>query len=99
MEPRRVVILPSFAASYRVLPSPIQNAVDEAVRRFIDRTNENALKVEKKSGLEGVWAFRIDRGVRAFFVQTKDARGRTINRLFHVGEHDDYRTVTRKRPR
>ncbi len=99
MEPRRTEILPSFIAAYRGLLPKIQNSVDQAVRHFIDRSNENALKVEKKSGLQGVWSFRVDRGIRAFFTQGKDAQGRTVNRLFHVGEHDDYRTVARKRPR
>jgi hypothetical protein len=65
----------------------------------MERSNENALRVERKSGLEGVWAFRVDRGIRVFFVLGKDRQGRTINRLFHVGAHDDYRTVARKRPR
>ncbi|HEX4110998.1 MAG TPA: hypothetical protein VH020_00545 [Stellaceae bacterium] len=99
MEPRRIVKLSSFDDAYRDLSPQIQEAVDKALRHFFERSNENALKVEKKVGLEGVWAFRVDRGIRIFFVQGKDMQGRTINRLFHVGAHNDYRTVTRKRPR
>ena len=97
--PRRIEFLPSFRTAHGTLTPKLQNATTAAVRHFVDRTSENALKVEKKSGLQGVWAFRVDRGIRVFFVQAKDPQGRTISRLFHVGEHDDYRTVTRKRPR
>ena len=97
MVPRRIRILPSFKSAYLGLPE-LQNAIDEAVRHFVDRTNENALQVEKKAGLKGVWSFRIDRGNRAFFTQAKDGDGNTVNHLFHCGPHDDYRTVERKRP-
>jgi len=99
MEPRRIKILPSFEAAYRRLPAKIQDAANAAIRHFVDRSNENALRVERKSGLRGIWSFRVDRGTRAFFTQGKDAAGKTINRLFHIGEHDDYRTVTRRKPR
>lgn len=97
--PRNVILLRSFSVSLANLDQRTRNAVEEAVRHFINRTNENALRVEKKSGLEGIWAFRVDRGTRVFFVLGKDGQGRTINRLFHVGAHDDYRTVARRRPR
>jgi mRNA-degrading endonuclease RelE of RelBE toxin-antitoxin system len=99
MEPRRLVLLPSFRAALQRLAPEQQDATREAVGHFRNRTNENALQVERKSGLKGIWSFRVDVGIRAFFVQGKDEAGRTVNRLFHVGHHDDYRTVGRKRPR
>jgi len=68
----------------------------EAVKQFIDRTAENSLQPERKTGLQGIWASRVTSGVRVFYVQKKDAEG-AYSELFHVGPHDDYRTVTRKR--
>lgn len=99
MPKRRIEFLPSFIAAYRKLPVHLHAPVDEAVRHFVERSNETALKVEKKAGPKGIWAFRVDRGWRIFFVQGRDGQGRTVDRLFHVGEHDDYATVARKRPR
>jgi hypothetical protein len=66
------------------------------VKRFIDRTTEHALLPERKKGLQGIWAFRVTRDVRVFYVQKKDAAG-TYSELFHVGPHDEYRTVGRKK--
>jgi mRNA-degrading endonuclease RelE of RelBE toxin-antitoxin system len=99
MEPRRILLLPSFEAALRDLTPEQREATREALRHFRNRTNENALQVERKSGLKGIWAFRVDGGIRAFFVQGKDEAGKTVSRLFHVGHHDDYRTVKRRKPR
>jgi len=98
MNPRRIELLPSFAAALKDLAPEIRDATLEAVKHFRNRTNENALQVERKSGLKGVWAFRVDRGHRVFFIQENGPDGDKVNQIFHVGPHDDYRTVTRKRP-
>lgn len=67
----------------------------EAVGQFINRTAERSLRPERKKGLAGIWAFRVTSGVRVFYTQQKDSEG-SYSELFHVGPHDDYRTVTRK---
>jgi hypothetical protein len=67
-----------------------------AVSQFIERTAEHSLQPDRKQGLSGIWAFRVTSGVRVFYVQKKDAEG-TYSELFHVGPHDDYRTIGRRR--
>jgi len=47
-------------------------------------------------GLGGIWAFRVTRGVRVFYTREKDEQG-AYSRLIHVGPHDDYQTVGRRR--
>jgi mRNA-degrading endonuclease RelE of RelBE toxin-antitoxin system len=96
MRPRRVRFTASFNRSYRKLPVEVRHKVDEAVSAFIDRSHENALRPERKSGLQGIWTFRVDRGVRVFYTQEQDADG-LISELFHVGRYNDYRTITRRR--
>jgi hypothetical protein len=98
MKPRRVRYVENFNRSLQALPSDIQQQVIEAITSFINRSAENAVRPERKSGLGGVWAFRVTSGVRVFYVQGKDQQG-TYSELFHVGPHDNYRTIERRRPR
>jgi mRNA-degrading endonuclease RelE of RelBE toxin-antitoxin system len=97
MKPRRVKTAPGFDKALRELPPNLREQTIEAVKRFIDRTGERSLQPERKKGLKGIWAFRVTSGVRVFYVQKKDAEG-AYSELFHVGPHDDYRTVSRKSP-
>ena len=96
MRPRRVKTAPGFDKALRDLPANPRNQTIEAVKRFIDRTGERSLQPERKRGLPGIWAFRVTSGVRVFYVQKKDAEG-VYSELFHVGPHDDYRTISRRR--
>jgi hypothetical protein len=98
MRPRRVRFERAFTDALRALPPELRQATREAVGAFIDRSRENALRAERKRGLEGIWAFRVTSSVRVFYVQGTDEKGR-ISILFHVGRHDDYRTIIRRRPR
>ena len=98
MRPRRIKLTEGFHRAFNSLPTAEdREAVTRALRHFIDRSAENALRVERKIGLE-IWAFRVTRGMRAFFVPKRDEQGR-YEEIFHVGPHDDYRTVKRKTPR
>jgi hypothetical protein len=96
MKPRRVKTAPGFDKALRELPVNLRDQTIEAVKRFIDRSAEHALRPERKKGLQGIWAFRVTSGIRIFYVQKKDAAG-AYSELFHVGPHDDYRTISRKR--
>ena len=97
MKPRRVRYAGSFTKSLTNLSPDIQRLVVDAVDAFIMRSRENALRPERKSGLSGIWAFRVTSGIRVFYVQERDTQG-IYSLLFHVGPHDDYRTVSRRRP-
>jgi len=66
------------------------------VKRFVERTAENSLQPERKQGLAGIWAFRVTSSIRVFYEQKSDADG-AYSELFHVGPHDDYRTISRRR--
>jgi hypothetical protein len=96
MRPRRIRFASAFERSYLNFPDETRRMIDAAVAAFIDRSRENALRPERKSGLEGIWTFRVDLGIRVFYTQERDAEGR-ISELFHVGRHDEYRTITRRR--
>jgi mRNA-degrading endonuclease RelE of RelBE toxin-antitoxin system len=96
MKPRRVKTAPGFDKALRDLPPNLRDQTITAVKQFIDRTAERSLQPERKEGLQGIWAFRVTTGVRVFYVQKKDAAG-AYSELFHVGPHDDYRTVSRRR--
>jgi mRNA-degrading endonuclease RelE of RelBE toxin-antitoxin system len=96
MKRRRVRFSPAFERSYLKFPAEARQVIDAAIAAFIDRIREHALRPERKSGLEGIWTFRVDRGIRVFYTQERDAEGR-ISELFHVGRHDEYRTITRRR--
>jgi len=96
MKPRRVKTAPGFDKALRDLSPNLRDQTIEAVKRFIDRSAERSLQPERKTGLQGIWAFRVTSGVRVFYVQKKDTEG-AYSELFHVGPHDDYRTVTRRR--
>ncbi len=96
MRPRRVKTAPGFDRALRELPPNVREQTIRAVRHFIDRTAENSLQPERKQGLRGVWAFRVTSGVRVFYVQKRDGEG-AYSELFHVGPHDDYRTISRRR--
>jgi hypothetical protein len=99
VNPRRIVAAGSFGLAVRDFPLDQQDRIQEAVKKFCDRSAENALRIERKIGLH-CWAFRVPgvSGVRVFYVQRADERGR-FSLLFHVGPHDDYYTVKRKVPK
>lgn len=98
MKPRRVSFTEQFNRAFQELAPELQLQVRAAVQNFRSRTAENSLRPERKSGLRGIWAFRVTGGVRVFYTQEKDEQG-TYSLLFHVGPHDDYRVVERRRPR
>jgi hypothetical protein len=98
MRPRRIRRERAFDEALRELPRELQESVIAAVGDFVDRSREHALRPERKSGLQGIWAFRVISSVRVFYVQETDESGR-VNVLFHVGRHDDYRTIIRRRPK
>jgi hypothetical protein len=96
LRPRRIKLTEGFHKAFRSLRAEEdRDAVIRAIQHFIDRSAEHALRVERKVGLE-IWAFRVTRGMRAFFVPKSDEQGR-YDEIFHVGPHDEYRTVKRKR--
>src|ERR1700693_4844946 len=94
---RRIKIGNGFRIALRKLDPDLQKDVLEAVRKFRERSAENSLQPEKKTGLKGVWAFRVNSAVRVFYVQHRDGQG-AYSDLFHVGPHNDYRAVVNKRP-
>ena len=96
MKPRRVKTAPGFDKALRGLPQSLREQTIQAVKHFINRTAEHSLQPERKKGLPGIWAFRVTSGVRVFYTQSKDADG-AYSELFHVGPHDDYRTISRRR--
>jgi mRNA-degrading endonuclease RelE of RelBE toxin-antitoxin system len=96
MRPRRVRYASGFQKALRDCPPELQAQIIRAVEQFINRTAENSLRPERKQGLDGIWAFRVTGGVRVFYRQAKDAQG-TYSELVHVGPHDDYRTISRRR--
>jgi hypothetical protein len=98
MKPRRIVLSGGFDRAFRELTLDLQRQVRDAIQNFRNRSAENALRPERKSGLGGIWAFRVTSGVRVFYTQLRDEHG-AYSELFHVGPHDDYRTVVRRRPR
>jgi mRNA-degrading endonuclease YafQ of YafQ-DinJ toxin-antitoxin module len=97
MRPRRVRFAAGFDRSFERLSEAAQRAIEEAVAAFIDRSREHALKPERKAGLRDIWTFRVNLELRVFYTQEKDEEGRRVSELFHVGKHDDYRTITRRR--
>jgi len=97
MRPRRVRYADGFTEALRSCTPDLQQRTIEAIQHFINRTAEHAVRPERKSGLHGIWAFRVTRGIRVFYLQERDADG-SYSLLFHVGPHDDYRTVERRRP-
>jgi hypothetical protein len=99
VNPRRIVAAASFGNALRDFPPDQQDGIRDSVQKFRDRTAENAIRNEVKTGLS-CWAFRVPSvaGVRVFHVPRTDANGR-YSLLFHVGPHDDYRTVKRKIPK
>ena len=95
MQPRRVVLTARFGEALKRLSISEIKMVRKAVGHFINRTAEYAIQARPKAGLD-CWAFRVPgTGIRVFYVPGKDDRGR-YEELFHVGHHDDYRTVKRK---
>jgi hypothetical protein len=96
MRPRRVRYAPGFQKALRTYPPELQTQVIRAVEQFTNRTAKNSLRPERKQGLEEMWAFRVNSGVRVFYRQAKDDKG-TYSELIHVGPHDDYRTIGRRR--
>lgn len=78
------------------MPVELQDQTIGAVRHFIERSAEHSLQPERKQGLADIWAFRVTSGIRVFYVQKKDPQG-AYSELFHVGRHDDYRTISRRR--
>jgi len=98
MNPRRVRYADGFIQALNEFGPEQRRQIESAITHFINRSAENSLRPERKTGLRGIWAFRVTSGVRVFYTQGKDGHGRH-SELFHVGPHDDYRTVERKRPR
>lgn len=102
MRPRRVKTAPGFERALRELPRILQEQTIEKSRPSrlsgsLSTALRNGLFVRSgKRGLAGIWAFRVTSGVRVFYTQQKDSEG-SYSELFHVGPHDDYRTVTRRR--
>jgi hypothetical protein len=97
MNPRRVQFTNTFQNALNSCSSELRARVVEAVAAFINRSTENALRPERKSGLGGIWAFRVSGAVRVFYTQEKDKAG-AYSLIFHGGPHDDYRTIERRRP-
>lgn len=99
MRPRRILISATFGDALRTFPPEHQDWIKDAIRKYRDRTADHALRNERKEGI-GCWAFRVPgvSGVRVFHVPRKDDKGR-YSLLFHVGPHDDYRTVKRRIPK
>jgi hypothetical protein len=97
MKPRRIAFAGQFDKAFRGLSPELQLQVRDAIQCFKNRSAENALRPERKSGLGGIWAFRVTSGTRVFYMQEMDEAG-TYSLLFHVGPHDDYRTIERRRP-
>ena len=98
MRSRRILFTNQFDRAFRELTPELQRQAATAIQNFRSRTAENALRPERKSGLGSVWAFRVTSGIRVFYTQEKDEAG-SYSLLFHVGPHDDYRTIERRRPR
>lgn len=96
MKPRRILFTANFNKAFRDLNPELQLQALAAIQNFRDRSAENSLRPERKSGLRGIWAFRVTSGVRVFYTQEKDEQG-AYSELFHVGPHDDYRTIERRR--
>jgi hypothetical protein len=97
MKARRVKFAPGFERTLRNLSIEEQEHAIKAIRQFIDGTAENSLRPEKKKGLKGIRAFRVTDRIRAFYIQKRDGEG-TYNELFLVGQHNEYRTIKRKKP-
>jgi hypothetical protein len=79
MKPRRVKTAPGFDKALRDLPPNLRGQTIEAVKRFIDRAAERSLQPERKTGLQGIWAFRVTSGVRVFYVQRRTPKAPTAN--------------------
>jgi len=95
VHPRRVVLTTRFGGALKGLSADEIKKVKQAIEHFINRTAEHAIQARPKTGLD-CWAFRVPgTGIRVFYTPEKDDRGRFAE-LFHVGHHDDYRTVKRK---
>lgn len=96
MKPRRLKFSPTFWRAYKSLPTEdLKDATDQALKDFASRSNETRLRAERKQGGKRgreIWAFRVDRSYRVFYVQEKDEQGR-YSLLVHVGPHDDYRRI------
>lgn len=95
MQPRRVVLTARFGIALRTLTPDEIKSVRKAIEHFRNRTAEHAIQARPKVGLD-CWAFRVPgTGIRVFYDPKKDDRGRYAE-FFHVGHHDDYRTIRRK---
>lgn len=97
MKSKRVKYAPGFDRSLRKLSPEDRERVIAAIREFINRTAEHSLRPERKKGLPGIWAFRVTDSIRAFYTQKRDKEG-AYSEIFHVGPHDDYRTVKQRKP-
>lgn len=99
MKPRRIVLADNFRSALSNFGATERDRIQQAIRQFRDRGAENALRPTLKEGLK-CWAFRVpgSGGIRVFYEQRTDTEGRYAL-LFHVGRHDDYRTVQRRLPK
>lgn len=95
---RIVRISPTLDRQLRRLTPDQAEAVRQSLKRFIDRSAEHSLRPEKKSGLGGIWAIRVNSGDRLFYVQETRSDGQTVSVFFHYGPHDDYRVIERLKP-
>jgi mRNA-degrading endonuclease RelE of RelBE toxin-antitoxin system len=99
MEPRRIEFTNHFVSVLKRLDPNFREEVKEAIQHFVSRSNENALRVERKEPPSlNAWAFRVNKGNRVFFTTRENPQGKVFI-LFHVGMHDDYRAMRRKLPK
>lgn len=98
MNDRRIQFHDRFRKSLMKLSPEIILATQESLRKYKSREAGNGLKPEPKNGSPEFWAIRVTQNYRAFFVKMKDDMGR-YDLFFHVGPHDDYRSVSRFVPK
>lgn len=94
MPKRRVEITPAFEDAYLALSPQLQDRVVAALSSFSEMTADNSLRPELKNGFDNVWSIRVSKGYRAFYKKLRDKEG-AIFYMFHVGPHDDYKSLKR----
>lgn len=90
---RRVQQVPRFRKAKRRLPGPIQDAVDEQVRRIM----ENPLLGESKSGaLKGVRVVKFRGGDHQYLLAYRFLPRSNVIEVLDVGVHENfYRNLTK----
>jgi hypothetical protein len=95
VQPRRIILTARFGKALGALTANEKAMVKKAISHFINRTAEHAIRARPKHGSD-CWAFRVPgTGIRIFYDPKSDDEGR-VSELFHVGHHDEYRTIKRK---